>query len=421
MRVFKRGKVYHCYVYDQHGERHKRSTHCHDKEAAERVARQLERDFADPDHAAARKATITQALQLLLSTRAEQVRAGRRSEATVKFYQDKAGHWVRLLEHNQAGEYRPFLLARLRPHVIDDFISQRRCERVSDHTISKELVTLRAALKLAKRAGLWRGEIDALFPVAFAPDYRPRERWLPFPEAQRLLAQLQPDHAARVAFILATSAGASEADRAERGDIAGELSSVLVRGTKRETRWRTLPVFTDWQRGLLRHALDHAAGADGRLFAPWGNVRHDLEAACVRAKIARCSPNDLRRTFAHWMRQARVPLELLAPLMGHATTKMLEKVYGKLDHGELVGLLQGWLTGGSRPPDFTALPALPAPHARSKEAQNEADLGAQGRNRTADTRIFNPSLLLPNPRKSKENRGHFRRPGSPVCQKKGAG
>jgi hypothetical protein len=36
------------------------------------------------------------------------------------------------------------------------------------------------------------------------------------------------------------------------------------------------------------------------------------------------------------MRQSRVPLELLAPLMGHSSTKMLEKVYGKLDASELV-------------------------------------------------------------------------------------
>jgi len=44
--------------------------------------------------------------------------------------------------------------------------------------MSKELVTLRAALRLAKRAGLWLGEIDALLPAGFAPEYRPRTRAL---------------------------------------------------------------------------------------------------------------------------------------------------------------------------------------------------------------------------------------------------
>jgi len=392
VRVFKRGKVYHCYIYDAHGERHKRSTHCHDKEAAERVARQLERDFADPDHAAARAATLTHALKLLLKTRSEESRAGRKSAATVAFYEGKAGHWVRLLEHNKAGEYHPFLLAKLRARHVDDYISKRRSEGASDHTISKELVTLRAALKLAKRAGLWLGDVAQLLPVAFAPEYKPRERWLPMAELQRLLAQLQPDHAARVAFIVATSACASEADRAMRADVGSDLSHVLVRGTKRETRWRTLPVFTRDQRALLGYAMTHAEGEGGRLFRPWGNVRHDLEAACARAQIERCSPNDLRRTFAHWMRHAGVPLELLAPLMGHATTKMLEKVYGKLDREKLRGLLNHWLTGGSRQPEPGAFPALPAPAASTKTSGNTAESGAQGRNRTADTRIFNPLL-----------------------------
>ena len=38
-------------------------------------------------------------------------------------------------------------------------------------TIHKEIVTLRAACKLAKRRGLWRGDVAATFPVAFGPDY----------------------------------------------------------------------------------------------------------------------------------------------------------------------------------------------------------------------------------------------------------
>jgi hypothetical protein len=57
---------------------------------------------------------------------------------------------------------------------VDQYISGRRSEAVTDHTIAKELVPLRASLKLAKRAGLWFGDLEALFPAGFAPDYRPR-------------------------------------------------------------------------------------------------------------------------------------------------------------------------------------------------------------------------------------------------------
>lgn len=55
---------------------------------------------------------------------------------------------------------------------------------------------------------------------------------------------------------------------------------------------------------------------------------HDRPAAAV--KIRRCSPNDLRRTCATWLRAAGVSPELIAPAMGHADTRMVERVYGRL-------------------------------------------------------------------------------------------
>jgi integrase len=42
------------------------------------------------------------------------------------------------------------------------------------------------------------------------------------------------------------------------------------------------------------------------------------------------SPNDLRRTFASWLVQNGVPLLTVATLLGHSSTRMVEKVYGRL-------------------------------------------------------------------------------------------
>ena len=104
---------------------------------------------------------------------------------------------------------------------------------------------------------------------------------------------------------------------------------VHLRGTKREIRERDVPCVLPFQRSLLALTLEHAEGRDGSLFKRWGNVRRDLLDACRRAEIAPCSPNDLRRTFSNWMVEAAVPLNIVAQLMGHKDTRMLERVYGR--------------------------------------------------------------------------------------------
>jgi hypothetical protein len=80
-RLFKRGRTWCGWVYEN-GRRITRTTRCRDRSAAEAVVRQWEREAADPDHAAARTATLTSALQLLLKLDEEEVAAGRRSRDT---------------------------------------------------------------------------------------------------------------------------------------------------------------------------------------------------------------------------------------------------------------------------------------------------------------------------------------------------
>jgi Phage integrase family len=210
---------------------------------------------------------------------------------------------------------------------------------VADTTIAKELVVLRKSLRLAIRAGAWRGRVEEVIPVAFSPGYEPRKRALPAGELAKLLSELLPDRAARVAFIVSTSACWRETELARREDVGEGLATVLLRGTKRKTRFRIVPIVSPAQRSLLAHALEHAGGAEGALFTAWRNVRRDLAEACERAGIERCSPNDLRRTFASWQVEAGVPLFPIAQAMGHKDTRMLERVYGRQTPEQLAGLM----------------------------------------------------------------------------------
>ena len=325
-RLTRRGRIWFGYVYEN-GLRKQVNTHCTDRQAALIELRRLEQEAADPRKAAAARTMLRQVLEMLVEHRWSEAKAGKRAPETAEFYAKKAGVLLRLF-----GE--EFRLAQLDAPAVDAYVRARRNEGTSDHTIHKELTTLRAALRLALRARLWSGSLDEVLPDRFGAGYKPRERALTPDELSRLLGELTAAKAAAVAFMVATSANWRECTHARRDDIDPQSGWVCLRGTKRQTRNRRFVVAHPALLSLLRYAGQHAPGQD-LLFPPWTNVRRDLIDACRRAGIERCSPNDLRRTYGRWMRVAAFPDEIIAPTMGHADTRMLERVYGKLSPEEL--------------------------------------------------------------------------------------
>lgn len=319
-RLYKVGRIWKTWVYIG-GKRVKRSTGKRTRAAAATVARELEEASADPARAAAQATTVEDALWESLQFKREQAKAGDRSADTVAMYEKKNGQLVRLL-----GADTP-LATFSTSAPLDAYVSSRRREGVRDHTIYKEIVVFRSALKLAKRRGLWFGDLDAVLPV-LAPKYVPRKAIVGGDQFDRLLAELLPDEAARAAFIIATGAELRATVLAERSDIGPAF--VRLRGTKRASRARDVPIVLPWQRALLRYALAGAAGGN-RLFAGDGDAfRWALRYAARRAGLPHLTPNDLRRTYAHELRAAGASLANIAPTMGHADTRMLERVYAVL-------------------------------------------------------------------------------------------
>jgi integrase len=113
------------------------------------------------------------------------------------------------------------------------------------------------------------------------------------------------------------------------------MSAVFLDGTKRTQRRRIVPIVTEDQWRLLEYALKHAEGKNGMLFGPWGKLCRDLAVACDKLGIPHCTPNDLRHTCATWLRASGAPIELIAPVLGHADTRMVERVYGRLPTEDL--------------------------------------------------------------------------------------
>jgi hypothetical protein len=118
------------------------------------------------------------------------------------------------------------------------------------------------ALKLARERGLWRGDVEAVIPATFDPEYVPKKQSPTREEVLTLLPHLSPDAAAAVCFVLATSAESAALYAARRSDIPEELDRadlrVRVRGTKNKFRDAHVVIVSDEQRLPLEYAARHA-------------------------------------------------------------------------------------------------------------------------------------------------------------------
>ena len=365
--LFRRGRIWYGWVNtrgpDGKYKREKQSTGLTNKDAARKLLAQWEREASDPNAAQLRRekgATLKQAIDLLLDDRRAQTKRAKnpKSDDTVGFYKKQARGWyvyaayelaetkdedrkpLRELSKERRSELiamgESFPLARVDGGFVDRFIGWRRNKTVGDYSISKDRATLRPALRLAKRQGLWSGDLENVFPRGFETHYEPGDRYLTHDEASALIDQfLDKRRAAVAAYVLATGAEPRAVSRALRIDVADtKARMVAVHGTKRRTRERVVPVLFSWQRDLLNLVRAHADGDDGALFSTWSNARRVLGEACDRAKIEHCTFTDLRRTFAHWMKDEGIRQEDLAVAMGHSSTKMLDRVYGRASKGD---------------------------------------------------------------------------------------
>jgi len=335
-RLVRRGRIYYTWIPRAGGGTRRVTTNCTDRKAAEAKARELERRAADPAHQAAYTTSVAVACDKFLASRK---RAGR-AAGTLHHYEVKTSHLARLLR---------IRLGELTHGAVEVYIDKREKEGAARTTVKKELRALGAMLRYAKRAGLWAGDVGQVIPE-YADDYQPRKRALSFDEARLLLTALEtpsPSEAAErarnragmVAFILATGARWGEAVRARREDVAGEY--VHLRGTKTKGARRVVPIIP-----LTRPLIDYAIGGaleSGRLFSSWSNPTRDLDVACRQAGIPKASANDLRRSVATWLRAAGVDISIIAAFLGHTTSRMVERVYGRLSPEEIRAQMTGRL------------------------------------------------------------------------------
>ncbi len=325
------------------------STHCKDRTAA-RVARaKLELEAADPRNAAARATTIGHMILHVLEDRrrAKGRLSGHLSHHTLTIYERTLGHVSRIL-----GRDTP--LYEVDYAAVGRYISQREGEpHVSPHTVGKELQSLRFGLRLEQANGCYPHNIAHATRLGrYSMAHVPRKRFLTWEEIPRLLTAIlagfpvratnEPrdgslPRARHVAWLIATAGRLGESYRAQAEDVDVTRWIAHIRGTKSQNAIRDIPIAPPF-RSLIVFALE--GSKPGRpLFAKWANVYRSLALACSRAGIAPVTPNDLRRTHASLLRQAGASLDVLAPVMGHADTKLLHSTYGRTNPESLAALL----------------------------------------------------------------------------------
>lgn len=328
-RLYKRGDVWHCWYYDATGRQVRKSTRCRDKRAAGAVLRRYEQQASGAiDPAEDSGATVHDAIEELLNE--PNVVKG-----TQHMREVKGGHLVRVL-----GAIKLTVLTR---DDVRDYCRQRTEEGAAALTVKKELSTLSIALGVAGEKGWTRRDPSELIPK-WRAKYVPRETWLAREKVELLTAELL-EHRALWTWVACLMGG-------RKSEVEGLLWTDLrdgwihVRGTKTDGARRRVPLAPE-----LAARLDAIPKGlrEGRIVGAWENAHRDLSWAAQAAnrKLAsaakeegreldpadklpeRVTPNDLRRTFMSWLRQAGVDASTVAKLAG-TSPEMVDRVYGRL-------------------------------------------------------------------------------------------
>lgn len=308
-------------IFDSEGNRRKFSTHKQVYAEALRELRLLQARAEDP-HAlrSAREVhhRVSEAMTYYVETGSRD-----RTEGTRSCYRQRGAHVVRILGDRAAES--------LGMDDVHAYAAQRLDEKAAPESVRKEVCILRAALRMAFRRGLLRVDIYERLPP-FRCRLTLRERALPVGEFESLLGALPAPRRLWLLLSAYTGGRDSELMAYEWEHIDWQQEELRIHGTKTEGARRVVPLPKRLLEALREARPD---GASGPILLPWSNRRRDLAAACKRAGIEKVTPNDMRRTFASWLVQGGTPLLVVKELMGHRSTRMLERHYARLDRATL--------------------------------------------------------------------------------------
>jgi integrase len=206
-----------------------------------------------------------------------------------------------------------------------DYAAHRKRLGKSPSTIKTELEALRACLR-------WHYGKDAPIIVA-PPPSKPRERYLTQDEARLLLVAIETPHVRLfVTLALATGArmGAILDLTWDRVDFEHGTIDFMPAGRDKTNKRRVVVGMAAKAREALLEAReaalsDYVIEYGGKQVK---SVKRAIAAAARRSGIS-CSPHVFRHTAAVWMAQADVPMQKIAQVLGHTSTRVTETTYAR--------------------------------------------------------------------------------------------
>ncbi len=280
---------------------------------------------------------------------------------TVELYQ-----WTAALIRDDIGNRRLADLTVDHIEAMLDRLANRDEQPLGRSSLTKTRGTLQRAIAFAER----RGKVNRNVALAatITPDAarsEPRRALAP-DDARRLLAALREPYVGKNGKVKTDRNGLLFAMSLRLGLRPGEAAAlywrdvdggvvnvsrglriiknhpVIVDEVKTSGSRRTIELpadMADWladhRKAQLAERLAATSWADDKLvFATTvgtvvepRNARRQLAQICERAEVPVVRPNELRHSCASLLSDAGVPLELIADLLGHASTDMLDRTY----------------------------------------------------------------------------------------------
>ena len=320
-RLVQRGDRYYVRWWED-GRWQRLSTGTSDRSEAGRFLAQFEAGYGTPPPID--QPTVSQVLDAYLADRKPRVAAYATLELACKALRRHLGD----LEPQHITRERSRLYARQRRaegYQVGP-PNKRRRKPVSDGTIIRELVTLRAALR--NNGSVAAATASNVIETPRNP--QPRDRWLTREEAAQLLASAKLPHVKLFIGLALYTAGRRGALLTLSWSAIDLKARTINLGAGAGNKRRAIvPIAAP----LLDLLIEAEKGKTGPYVIEHGgeavkNIKTGFAAAATRAGLSAVTPHVRRHPAATWMASAGVPLQEIARFLGNSLA-MVEKVYAK--------------------------------------------------------------------------------------------